>query len=176
MNIRTFGTIISGNRGRDDELSIEQRIATTALRAVGKTSTEIAEIMSCSRQTVIRTVRRFTERNNLSSRPRSGHPRALSDRDKAHVLRVVRQELRITYRDIIQQAELSYHRRVVYNLIKEAGITNWRAKKRPLLTDDNARIRLAFAHSHVNWSAAEWARVIFVDECLYERGKGKKSV
>jgi len=124
MNIETFGTITSADRSLNDELSIEQRTAIMTLRAVGKSSSEIAGLMGCTRQTVTRTIQRFVERNNATSRPRLGHPQALSDRDKTHVLRIIRSEPRTTYRQLIQQVQLSCHRRVIYNLIKEAGITN----------------------------------------------------
>jgi len=74
MNIQTFGTIISANRSPNEELSIEQRTAILALRTIGKSLSKIVGVMGCARQTITRTIRRFIERNNVTSRPRSGYP------------------------------------------------------------------------------------------------------
>jgi len=106
MSSKAFGTIISGNQGRNDELSTEQRSAILTLHAAGKLSTEIADVMRCLRQTVTRTVRRFNEHNNTVSRPRSGHLEVLLDRGKNHILQIVRRNPKITYRDAMRQAGL----------------------------------------------------------------------
>jgi len=59
-------------------------------------------------------------------------------------------------------------------VLKEHGISNWRCKKRPKITPEVARKRLAFAKAHVNWTLDQWLSVIWSDECSVQRGSGKK--
>jgi transposase len=58
-------------------------------------------------------------------------------------------------------------------LLKEHGILNWRAKRRPHLTQTEATLRLAFARAHRH---TDWSRYLFSDECSVEKGRGKKAL
>ena len=51
---------------------------------------------------------------------------------------------------------------------------HWIAKKRPILSKDHAKARLAWAEVRKNWTLDDWAKVIFTDECSIERGSGKR--
>ena len=59
-------------------------------------------------------------------------------------------------------------------MLKTYGIKNWIAKKRPFLTEEHAKIRLAWAKARVDWTKEEWSKYIWSDECSAERGKGKR--
>jgi hypothetical protein len=57
---------------------------------------------------------------------------------------------------------------------RKEGITNWLAKRRPQLSEEAARKRLAWALKHKDWTWDEWSKVIFSDECSLERGVGAR--
>jgi Transposase len=40
----------------------------------------------------------------------------------------------------------------LFRMLKEEGITNWLAKKRPLLKPEHVTKRLKFCKEHVNWT------------------------
>ena len=72
--------------------------------------------------------------------------------------------------------QIQLSRSTLYCLLKRAGIRNWRAHKRPKLTEEHARLRPQFAHKCKRLSAEEWAQFTFPDECSIERGSGKQRV
>jgi hypothetical protein len=55
--------------------------------------------------------------------------------------------------------------------MKSVGITNWIAKKRPMLSIADAQNRLKFAREMKDFG--DWRRTYFSDECSFERGSGK---
>ena len=50
---------------------------------------------------------------------------------------------------------------------------NWRAKKRPHLTEDVAKLRLAWCKERKDWTAEDFRKHMWSDECSAERGKGR---
>jgi len=86
----------------------------------------------------------------------------------------VRRESRITYKDLIAKSEVVVSHNIIYRLLKEAGIINWIAKKRPLLTLEVASKRYAWALEHEHWTYKDWVKVIWSDECSIERELGKR--
>ena len=75
---------------------------------------------------------------------------------------------------MIDTLQLAVSRTTFYRTLKEHGIINWIAKKRPLLTEEHAAKRLAFALKYRDWTYEEWSRVIWSDECSITRGSGTK--
>lgn len=67
---------------------------------------------------------------------------------------------------------LSYN--TLYKILKQYNITNWLAKKRPKLTPEVVKLRLAWAKAHVDWEVDQWRYIIWSDECSIERGLGQK--
>jgi len=55
-------------------------------------------------------------------------------------------------------------------ILDDYGITHWRAKKRPKLNKNIARLRLKWCRARQNWSWTDWSKLIFLDEMSYERG------
>ena len=89
-NIRVFGTEISGNRQRKNDLSPEVRAAVCGSLAAGQSPTAVAKSFKIGRATVYRTLHRFQEQNNFKSRPRTGRPRSSSTREERYIVRIVR--------------------------------------------------------------------------------------
>ncbi|EKG08955.1 Transposase Tc1-like protein [Macrophomina phaseolina MS6] len=113
-------------------------------------------------------------RNDSRSQLRSGRPKLLSDGDKRHILRIVRKEPKITYKEVREQTGVVCHDRTITRLLDTYNIRKWRAAGRPELTEEHAAIRLAWALEHLDWTEQQWAKVIWSDECSAERGAGKK--
>jgi hypothetical protein len=91
------------------------------------------------------------------------------------LLRIIRSNPKIIYRDLRIQLGLltkSVSKATLYREIKAHGITNWIAKKRPFLNPEVVAKRLKWAKEHEHWTAAEWKRFLWSDECSVERGSG----
>jgi len=111
--------------------------------------------------------------NHGVSRPRSGRPKCYTIRDQQYIIRAARVKPDITYRELIEVTGVNFSKATVYRILKEYGLTNWLAKKRPLLREEDAANRLAWAKERKDWIDNDWRKVIWTDECSVERGTGK---
>jgi transposase len=167
---------IDPNRALKKELSPWQRGQISAFRDIGLTNAQISKRTFCTPATVATTLRLNTLRNDGETRPRSGRPSALSRRDRRLILRIIRRNLKLTYAALKLEANATVHKNTLYRMLKDEDITNWLAKKRPLLTLEVVAKRLKWVQKYKNWSWDEWSRIIFSDECSLERGKGGRRV
>jgi len=85
------------------------------------------------------------------------------------MLRAVRQEPMLTYAQLKAKLGFQVSRKTYYRILKRHGITNWLAKKRPLLEEDHAKARLTWAKGHKDWSFDEWKHIFWSDESTVER-------
>ena len=115
-----------------------------------------------------------SQRANQVSQPRTGRPNLLTIRDHRHLIRTVRLNPRIKYRELLEKTGLSCSKSTAYRALKAYGLTNWLAKKRPLLTPEVAALRLAWCKEREAWTKDQWLKVIWSDECSVERGTGKE--
>ena len=117
---------------------------------------------------------KFTTRHNGESKPRSGRPQLLTDRDRRYIIKHARLNPRLTYSQLKSEAGLTCSRTTVYRALKEYGLTNWLAKKRPLLTPEVAKKRYDWCYQRREWTFEEWEKIIWSDECSIEKGSGKQ--
>lgn len=108
------------------------------------------------------------------SRPRHGRPGKITPRDERHIFRVIATNPKITAAQLVIQAVPHVKKKTVYRFLKKSGIQKWRCRKRPLLNDERAAARLAWALQHDGKDLAYWQRWRWSDECSIERGKGGK--
>ena len=148
--LRTPLSSISGNRRRHTEYSPYQRDVIAGAIAHGAKPSQLTRQFEISRRTVRTIVSNVLVRHNGETKPRSGRPRKLSIRDERHILRIVRRDPKITYKNLIAKVGVDVSHDTVYRMLKEQGITNWIAKKRPLLTPEITGKRYAWALKHEN--------------------------
>jgi transposase len=91
-----------------------------------------------------------TLRTDGKTRPQSGRPPALSRRDRRLILRTIRRNLKLTYAVLRVEAGVEVLKSTLYQILKDEGITNWLAKKRPLITLEVAAKRLRWAKFRQN--------------------------
>ena len=62
-------------------------------------------------------------------------------------------------------------------ILRKHGISNWRAKKRPFLTEEVARKRYLWCKARKNWAWRNFYKhnVRWSGKCSAERGKGKSA-
>ena len=89
------------------------------------------------------------------------------------MLRIIRLQPKLTYAEVLRQAQVDFKKSTLKTILQEHGIGKWRAARHPFLKEEHAVKRLAFARDHLTWSDEEWQSIIWSDECSVERGKGK---
>ena len=134
---------ISENRRRGPELTPYKRGEIIGKYNAGVTRQNIDHILETPKSTIDYTIDQVSKRPHGESRPRIGRPPKLSDRDKRYLIRVTRMDPRITYARLKLQCGLDCSTDTIYRVLKEYGLTNWLAKKRPLLSPEVAVKRLA---------------------------------
>ena len=146
--MRSFGTEISGNRGRGCELSNIQRAYAIGQHEAGKPTSEIAATIHCDPRTIRKTVQREKDHHTVDSLPRSGGPKKLSDRTEDRIVRIARRKPKLTYTQLKYDAGVDVSHSTLKRILKAAGITNWRSRKRSILIEAHAKARLAFARNY----------------------------
>lgn len=171
MATRSFGTIISANRGRGCELSDAQRGYILGRIEAGAKGPKLARELGCDMKTIYDTINRVTELATTKSRVRNGAPRKIDERDKRRIINEARRKPAITYKALQEVTGLNISRTTFYRVLKEEGIKDWLRKKRVALTPDLARTRLHWARRNAH---TDWTKVAFSDECSIESGSGHK--
>ena len=171
---RTPLATISSNRRRNTQLSPYERGLLVGASALGATAVEVEKVSGVPESIVRTTLSRASERHNGETKPRSGRPGRLSIRDQRHIIRIARVQPTITYKNLQKEAGVVCSRSTLYRCLKAYGLTNWLAKKRPLLTPEVAAKRLAWCQLRKDWTFDKWKQYIWSDECSVERGTGKE--
>ena len=91
-----LGTDITESRQRNKNLSPEVRAAIWASVKACEKKTDIARRFNIDCSTVDHTMKRFSERHDFKSRPRSGSPRSLSDRGERYLFQLSMRFLNVT--------------------------------------------------------------------------------
>jgi transposase len=162
----------SGNIRRGPELSPFTRAKIVGARDFGGTPTQIGTRYNLAESTIRSTLKLDPERSNGISKPRSGRPKLYTEREERCILRQVRLHPKCTYADVRRACLVTLCDSTLRRILKKHGIANWRAKKRPELTEEHAAARLAWCIERKNWGVEEWRKYMWSDECSVERGSG----
>jgi hypothetical protein len=95
-------------------------------------------------------------RDEGNSLHRSGAGLSYTEAEERLILRHVRNNPKDTYKQVIDACALSCGRTTIKKILAHHGIANWKAKKRPFLTAENAATRLTWAIQHRGQTPEEW--------------------
>ena len=163
------------NRRKGAHLTAIERGLVLGAFSAGLTRAKIGAIAGLSWMTVDNTINQHLNRPQGDDLPRSGRPKALSPREERILIRYICRHPKWTYKTLLSELPFETNRQTVLRVLKVYGYTNWRAKKRQLLTEETARKRLIWCQKRANWTLDKWFKIIFSDECSVERGAGKKA-
>ena len=152
---RTLLGSISGNRPKGSEISPYMRGQIKGQADCGASHSSIAKDLKVLKSTVQYTFRQDELRNNGQSLLRKLRGKSYTDSEERLLLRYVRLNLKDTYKQVIIACNLSCKPTTVKKILKKHGISNWRAKKRPELTEAHALARLAWCLVRKGWTAEE---------------------
>ena len=150
---------ISGNRQKGQEISPYMRGQVAGKSSKGRSTRGIAKDLNLHHSTVQYTLHQDELRDDGHSLPRKLRGKSYTNADERVLLRHVRLNPKDTYNQVIVACGLSCKPTTVKKILKRHGICNWRAKKRPELTEAHAIARLAWCLVREGWTAEEWGLV-----------------
>jgi hypothetical protein len=133
---------INGNSIKRKELSPYMRGIITRKHQSGVRTSHISEDLQIPRSTVNNTIEQIPRQNNGKSIPRPGRPKSYTERDKRHILLLIKADPFIKYQDIRQRIGLNLSLYTFLLILKNSGYGHWRAKKQPKLTKEHAKLQL----------------------------------
>ena len=154
---------ISGNRLLGAHLSPYARGVIAGKASAGAKPSEIAAELKLEYSTVYRTIQLDLARHEGASLHRTPRKKSYTEADERILLRHVRLNPKDTYAMIKIVCGLACSKSTLRKILKEHGITNWRAKRRPFLTEKNAVARLKWCLERQHWLAEDWALVVWSD-------------
>ncbi|KAK7222904.1 hypothetical protein V2G26_010907 [Clonostachys chloroleuca] len=98
---RSFGTVITGNRQKGQELSSELCAVILAAIDAGESKAAVARRFNVSRAVVYKTIERFNTTQNFEALPRSGRPKSLTPRQTRALTRAVRTDFRMPRKSLV---------------------------------------------------------------------------
>jgi transposase len=84
----------------------------------------ILDILGVPKSTVAHTMTKHRFRVDRASLPRSGAPSKLTEREKRYVLRIVRLNPKISYKNLLYNTGIIACTKTIQRYLKEQGITN----------------------------------------------------
>src|SRR5688572_29993593 len=137
----------------------------------GHSEREIEAKTGHPKSTVHDTIERYCETGAGSSRPRSGRPPILTDRDKRHIVRIVKsnrqQSARQLQSNFVQSSGTVVSIKTIKRALHEAGYHSRVAVRKPLISAKNRRDRLQWCRQHQGWTDEQWKKVIWSDESRF---------
>jgi hypothetical protein len=111
----------------------------------------------------------------MENLPRSGRPPALTERQKRLLVREVMKDRRAPLGEITVNSGLEIPNSTARDYLHDAGISSYVAAKKPFISDENQRRRLAWCKERVEWDVLpEWGSIIWSDESSVEIGKSSR--
>jgi transposase len=177
---RRFGQEVDGNARRGPNISPVDRARIIAKRQLGATTAELAAEYGRSESAIKYTIRTYSSLPTTHEKPRSGRPPLLSLHQKKMIYRKARAAPKIEYSELAEHGvfvnEEGYRsklpsRSTLYRALKGQGLTKYRCKVRPKLTQVHASKRVRFCREYRNFP---WGRrtLKFSDECSVQKGSG----
>ncbi|KZZ90700.1 Homeodomain-like protein [Ascosphaera apis ARSEF 7405] len=141
---------------------------------LGHSITTLSKFYKVPRPTIYDTFRLREVRDRQKTRPRPGRPRKLTERDKNHIIILIKRNPFIKYPALKEICPTAVSIATIRRLIQGSGYGNWPARKRPELTPTVAEKRWAFVKQAILWTKVQRESIIWTDECSVELGKGKR--
>jgi len=154
--------------GKRPSLSPTKRAQIVALQRTGLSQVAISHELGISRKAVQVALKKFEATGSYRDAARSGRPRKTSKKDDRVIRRLVFTRPTATTADVQRQlatAEIHIHRSTISRRLKAMNLKAFRPARKPLLTPAMRKRRLQFAKAHRHWTAQEWRKVLWSDEC-----------
>ncbi len=145
-------TSISGNKTSRKKLSLLAKGEISGQAKLGLTPTQIARSLDVPPSTVRSVLGRLQTTPSGVNKSRSGRPLSITSRAARVLLRQLRSEPKITWRQLKTNTGIDLDARTLNATLRAHGISHWLALRRPKLTPEVALLRLKWAKKHKDWT------------------------
>lgn len=157
---------------RKRELDVVERSKAVLLHSQGQSQSKIAKIMKRSRYAIQAAIKRFKETGSYENRPKSGRKRITTERDDRFLTRLSLKNRMKSSKDLSAELNerqgISVSARTVRRRLVQANLHGRKARRKPLLTEDQKKKRLLWAKKYKNWTVEDWSKIIWSDESNVE--------
>uniref|UniRef100_A0A4W6DY73 Transposase Tc1-like domain-containing protein n=1 Tax=Lates calcarifer TaxID=8187 RepID=A0A4W6DY73_LATCA len=149
-------------------LKQETHLKIQILSQEGYSCCQIARKCRCSPSAVGYTLQKYRQANSLEDKPRSGRPRVSSARNDRILIRMCRENRRMTSQELQQQwsnqtcVQCSTH--TVCGRLLDHGLRSYKAVKKPLINERQRLAQCRWAQAYKNWTARKWKKILWSDE------------
>jgi len=137
----------------------------------GQTQRNVAFQFGVSQSVISRVWTRFQGTGTVNERPRSGRPRATTQRQDRYIALLARRQRFQAAPRLANQFNVATGLRItpqtLRNRLHTANLRAYRPVVRPRLLPRHRQARLEFARQHVNWDRPRWEPVLFTDESRF---------
>jgi hypothetical protein len=142
----------------------------------GKTTSQIScTQISCTynipRSTVQSVLEQNKSQNTFERAKGSGHPMKTTDRNHQELKQLLETNRKTKLSSITNMMTTKILAQTAQKRIRDTGYGNCVAVKKPFVNEIQAKKRLAFACEHLNWTVADWSKVIWSNKSSFEIGK-----
>ncbi|KAJ8276573.1 hypothetical protein COCON_G00083250, partial [Conger conger] len=158
--------------GRGKDLSDSEKGQIVMARRLGRSISETAKLVGCSRSAVVSTYRQWSEEGQTTNRRQGiGRPRLIDARGQRRLSRLVRTDRKATVAQIAENFNHCYGANVsehtVHRTLLRMGLRSCRPVAVPVLTPVHRRKRLEWARERQNWTLEQWKKVVWSDESRF---------
>lgn len=151
------------------EMSDAEKGAILVLYYLFYTYATISFIVGRPFTTVRSFILRTLERGSKDNAPRSGRPTKLSKRERRAISRYIKRYRTATREEVRKYCAPHVSLRTIDRYTRTFNMKRWLARERPKLTTERAAKRLAWAKEHRHWTAEDFKKVLWSDECSIEK-------
>uniref|UniRef100_A0A914V505 Transposase n=1 Tax=Plectus sambesii TaxID=2011161 RepID=A0A914V505_9BILA len=154
--------------GKGKSLSPLIRAQIVQLKEQGMSFRAISKMIKCSTTACHQAWKLHQETEQFCDRLRSSRPRKTDVGIDKQIRRMSEKDRKKTAVDIARKISHSYNINITPETIRShlcrLGLFGRVSKKKPLVSVQNRRHRLAFARRHQHWTPEQWRAVLFSDE------------
>jgi transposase len=136
---------------------------------------EIGEELNIPRRTISSFLQRLRNRKIKDNLSRSGRPRKTSKSDDRYLVHVAEEDTDQPLKELRNAINTDICIQTIRRRLREAGIRKWRAKKRALLTKEQALQRYRWAKERRHFTRDDFALFIFSDESLIQKDNDNRT-
>ena len=149
----------------------QQRVQIWTLRQQGLSWKKIATETKKLPQNCRKICQRITKTGSFKDQPRTGRPRKLDERKTRTIVDIL-QKSKVKTAEAVRKEASTHHNinvsaNTIRRVLKRSGYVARVKRKKPLLTIEHKRKRLAWANEHRTWTVDEWKHVIWSDETAF---------
>jgi len=155
------------------KISEETKWQIVAYHKLGMNDSKIGSLVNVSPTCIKTTIRNWTNNGSVKSLSGAGRPRITSPKDDTKLFNLVRRSPESSLSELNSKwltadGSPKASKSTISRRLLDFNLASYQKADKPLLTDRDRQIRLAWCQERRNWSYSKWSNVIFSDESNFE--------